>query len=526
MPESLSIQGSTTQRLWLQNAEAERRYVVKLSPLKLSTQTTVDFYFTDSVWSDVESFQYRPLILGDITNRQSLPSELLGGASRANGSLSIDNSLGDFDGWLTNYSWGGRSIRIYGSDPNNSGWQEIADYPRVISALIDRVEFSNHRTVVIHYTPETANANVDIHASALTVNEERWPIVYGRVYNVPGKPYTDDTILDSDRIFKISRYPVDSIDAVYVDRVAQSLDADYLTLSALDTAQASLIAGEYATCVAEGLFAVHSSADGVITCDVKGRDDSGPGYQDTAGEIVEDIAEDSAQLDSLKFPQFVLNDTPSDVFKTAAPQEIGFFLDGSRNVLDLIGDIVASVGGVYWWDNHGELCPAVWTAPNSSESQGTIDEITDIIGDTSVRAWEPPVYRAEVRYNRNYQTMDSGGLPSTVTGPQDFIINEWRDVSVADPETESKYENARQLIVETMMQQASEAAQEAQRLLQLHKVPRFVYKLRAWNRCGGYAIMDTWQLVHSRWAPLGKYVRVISVTDNFTQQYSDLELWG
>lgn len=167
------------------------------------------------------------------------------------------------------------------------------------------------------------------------------PWVHGRVRFM--EPVPLDLI---DNVFQVSAYgPVDAIEGVYEGGASfGASQGDYADLAAL--LAADLAGGQWATCLALGLFRLGAPPAGVITADVRG--DSTGGYRDLTGAIIARIADHLGLSARVKLTDLAALDA-------AMPYPVGFVVANQEQFLSLVQRIVLMCNALAGVDMLGKL---------------------------------------------------------------------------------------------------------------------------------------------------------------------------
>lgn len=159
------------------------------------------------------------------------------------------------------------------------------------------------------------------------------PWVFGRALNV--EPVLIDAI---DNVYQVSAYgPIHAINAVY-ERGASfgPAEGDYANYDALVAADIS--EGEWATCLAQGLFRLGAPQAGVITCDVDG--DNGGGFLRRTGAILLRIAE------VLGISTALIDEDSLEQLDLQVPYNVNVVISGQISLLDLAQAMAAPCNAV------------------------------------------------------------------------------------------------------------------------------------------------------------------------------------
>ena len=179
----MSVIGTAEQLLWLRDRGSVRRYLVELNAYNVAASQAEDIFIASEAFTDAEGDAYQPVLVSGLTLTQRLPSSLLGGARVSGGGFDIDNSNGQFDGWLTDYSWSGRGVTIYGIDPANNAWTTRADYLKLFVGFVEQVDQVADNLLRVGFTQIGASANIDIFAHEVSTPTARVAMAYGKIRN-------------------------------------------------------------------------------------------------------------------------------------------------------------------------------------------------------------------------------------------------------------------------------------------------------------------------------------------------------
>jgi len=206
---------------------------------------------------------------------------------------------------------------------------------------------------------------------------------------------------------------------------------------------------------------------------------------------------------------------------------------GEVRASDVLSQIAQSVGA--WWgpDNLGVYRIAIGPDPTGTSAL-TITEsmVAPAGGITRTPSNNPgnglPVFRYTIRYRKNYavQTTDlAGGVTE-----EDRALYARPFSSTADEDTavQTKHLLAPEAFDETLLQDATDAADEATRRLTLYKVDRWVYPVpvRIKSTTLGVDMGDTVTLEHSRTVFDAGDLAVLTIALQPDSRTLALELWG
>ncbi len=213
-----------------------------------------------------------------------------GGGSRLEiGELVLVNSSGEFDDWI-GYGPDGRDIIVRqgtgGAYPDDftvilrGTVQSVsATFDEVVIALQDQQAVLDRPVQTARYAGDNALPD-GFEGTADDIKGLPKPRLYGKVFNV-----SPPCVNTSKLTYQINDGAVQSIDAVYDKGAALTPGSDYATGALLNAATVS--AGTFATCKAEGYFRLGASPTGTITCDAT----QGASAADrTVGRILQQLA--------------------------------------------------------------------------------------------------------------------------------------------------------------------------------------------------------------------------------------------
>lgn len=232
----------------------------------------------------------------------------------AAGELEIDNTEGDFDTWLTD-GWGGREIVLRLGDRD---WEK-ADFGIVLTGRVDRLVPAGDASLVLHIRDRLLELDRPIQENTVDDGENGdtlIPLCWGECFHV--SPVLVD---DTTHQYQVNDGPIEAIVAVYENGKTTAL-----------TVTPNLSAGT---------FTLSDKPSGALTVDVKGAKPSGV-WLTKPGEIVRDIV---TRIGGFADPGDL--DTASFTALDASAPAIGLYIDGRRNLLDVVDEILRSVRGYY-----------------------------------------------------------------------------------------------------------------------------------------------------------------------------------
>lgn len=344
------------------------------------------------------------------------------------------------------------------------------------------------------------------------LDKKRIPIAVGRYSYVTPAP-----VIPAEKIYQVSFRSVEEITAVYDGGVVLTFTADYATLALLRAA--TLIAGQYATCLAEGLFRLGGSSFKQVT--VTGKGDNVGGYVETTADVVRrliNIAADVTDPGDFDTGAF-------DLLNAQQPAPVGYYLDYNSNesLRDVAGKLMGGIGG---WCGYEPRTALIYVrrfaAPGIAPSEFYKEiDLIDFAMEPLPGAVDPPPRRFRVAYNRNWtiQTDIFGEVSENdpdraayLGTPYSLASTEEADSAaiVADhplaPDPDP---------VESYFALQPNALAEAERLLALYRALRNVYRFKVKDRLLLHRVGQTIQLEHPRYhMTAGKNMRIVGLREN------------
>jgi hypothetical protein len=347
------------------------------------------------------------------------------------------------------------------------------------------------------------------------------PLCFGRVRNIT-PPLVDSTNV----IYQVHDGAVFAIDGVFESGADITLDtgvgtggdvADYASL-----VSASVTAGQYATCKAEGLFKLGSSPTGLITADVRG-DVVGGVYVNGVDTVVRRLLFNRAGLSESR-----VNKTSFAQLASSASGEMGWFIDHQSrpSAGDVVDAIVRGVAGFWGAGRDGRIRAGRLSVPEDVSPVYALDEIS--ILDLRIDGQPIPRYRQRVAYKPNW-TPGQVNLAASVTASRRQFLTE-RDRSAVSIDTTVQVRHPEALDTEALLspfENSSDAQTLSDELLSLHKRDRIV--VRAHVARLSY-LFDLGQPLSVTWGrhglSSGRTMILVGVEEDARTGTADLLLWG
>lgn len=345
------------------------------------------------------------------------------------------------------------------------------------------------------------------------------PLCFGQRRNLPA------VLVDqAAQIYQVHTREINAVLGVFEGAapITDSTD-DYADYSSL--AGASVASGEYATCLAYGLFRLGAAPSGQVTADIQG--DAVGGYVDTAAEIAQRLLEDFGGVQTAEIDTAALT-----AFAAAEAGAIGLWIGAEAIDVDAAMDrIAASV--LAWWGckRDGLYTMGALRGPLPGETDFSFTEGVHILHITplqpSEEAWPPP-WRIGVGYDP-VETVQSGdGLSgSASTARRQLVSQAYRYALAADAGIPGRYRQAQNWSELPAAFSDSTAAQaKAAALLAAYGSGQRLYDAKIPARLA--YLLDLGQGGTITAPSLGitaKAARIVGIIENPAQNEARLTLW-
>lgn len=260
------------------------------------------------------------------------------------------------------------------------------------------------------------------------------------------------------------------------------------------------------------------TAGGVITADVKGAAFGGI-FETTTGHIMR-------RLLLTRLTQADINTDSLAAFIRTCPQTVGIYVKERRNLIDVLDELVRSVGGFYTPGRDGRLLFGRMEPPTGSPVLTLTED--DVIHN-GIRLVKQSVPLATVRlgYGRNY-TLQSKLNGAVTSDRRDLYTTSGRTVSRNNEAVKAAHLLALEPVAkQTTLMDALEAAIEAERLLALWGVVRKTFEVDCRIAPLTTNLGEVVHLTHSRYGlAAGVLLRIIGIRENIIDKGVTLTLWG
>lgn len=455
--------------------------------------------------------------------RSLLGSDIIGNFSSGVGELELANTDGGYDFLIQGFAIDGRAIIVKvgreGDLYDNfytifsgtaSDWNVQEDVVKI--KLVDNG----------YLLDVTIQANLYLGTGGLEGTSDllgkRKPRAFGYVKNV-----SPPLVIPSTLTYQVNDGQIQAITAVYDRGVSLTFSADYASAALL--ASASIASGNYATCLALGLFRLNTAPSGTITCDVSG-DKRGGVFVSKSSDIVRRIIASSSIADplGLYLPSFtqVAIEQPADIGYWVAP-------DDTNTIADALSNIMGGVGGWAGFRRSGKLEVGIFKTPVGTTPNALFDkvDVLNIQRQPLPSSLTPPPYRFRCGYQHNWtvQTDVAGAVSATrksFLAQQDRYSNSLNTTVLLD----HPFAHDRNPISSYFANQA-DAQTESDRLLELYSGSAALYRFTVGIQPFALDLGDVANLKYPRWdLTVGRNLRIVEMTENAQDNTIELVAYG
>lgn len=383
---------STLQQL-VDNAYAEKSYLVELAPYNLSTSSVVNLYYSDRgfVTSPSESpanTLYDSRVMEALNFQRSMFQQgKIGGRSVPGfGEIVLNNADGGLDA-LVGYAWDSRAVTIKVGEVGAN----LSQHFTIFEGVSKSVEFDDMTLrIIIHDDQDIFTRTIPSVLYAGTGGNEGTdvlkgtpkPLCFGEVTNII--PVLVDP---TNNVYQINDGQIEAITNVYVDGVRTT---------------------SFTPDLANGRLTMGSTPTGIVTCDVKGAKPSGS-YKSTAADIVRYIG---SQFGGLTDPGDF--DTASfTALNTANSTPVGIYLTGFSQIGAVLDALINSIGAFYGFGRDGKFSVGrLELASGTADLEADSTNILEINHQPTVI----PNYQVFLSYKHNFKVFTEQEL-GTIAAP-------------------------------------------------------------------------------------------------------------
>lgn len=463
---------------WLKDSTAIRCILVE-AVSNVSGSDVTNYLSTKNYTDEVAPRIYDSIVSAgsiQLIERMSIDSS----PSMSFGDVEIYNQDGRYDSWL-NDIWVNKAITILVGDVR---WAR-ADFVTIFSGTIEDIDSRSAQTLNIKVRDKLQRLNTPMTETVLggsTINKnELVPLCFGECFNVTPL-LSDPATLE----FKVHSSAIESIIEVRDNGVP---------VAATKT-------------VAQGKFTLAAQPFGQVTASVQG--DKPSSWNTTVSKIVQRIV--TAYGGDNKLTSGDLDTVQLAAFDTANPQPVGVYMQDRDNTLSVCNSIATSVGAQLVMSRLGELqlLKIELPAPGTPFEIGTDDIIQNSL---SISRKLPVKAAFKVNYNRNF-TLQPGLLTGIPEAHKKMYATEYLSQTASDAGVKTAYKlDSEPVAIDSMLLTESDADDEADRLLDLYKTPRFIITFTGTARLVELVLGQAVTLIYPRFGlDAGKSGQVIGLS--------------
>ncbi|MBD8654114.1 hypothetical protein IFT68_00550 [Oxalobacteraceae sp. CFBP 13730] len=379
------------------------------------------------------------------TERLSLDGE--GGLSA--GELEIENVGGARDAWAgPRYVWKNRVNKAYIGDVR---WSH-GDFRPIFNGITADIAPRGRQALALKLRDKLQRLNTAISEVKLGGTSEQrdalLPIALGQVFNVT-------PLLINAAILKYQVH----------------VGANDSVIEVRDNAAPVAFTSDPAT----GTFQLPPRGDpvGVVTASVRGA--AAGGYVDTAAQIVKRLVTSYGKV-SDRFTDADLDLANIAAFDAAHQQTMGLYSTARQNVLAACQMLLSSVGAQLVMSRLG-LARLIKVALPAAGTPLVIRPEHMVDGTLQPAARTDVVGAVKLGFARAWTVQDAGTLANLPEVHKTLFTEEWLSTTKSDQATLATYRlNAEPVQIDTMLLTRADAEAEAERRLDLWKVPRTTYE--------------------------------------------------
>lgn len=385
---------------------------------------------------------YRPIAtVGTLFTEQL---SLTGDGALSAGDVEIDNYAGERDGWMS-YVWTNRPFKAYIGDVR---WAR-ADFRPIFNGIIADIAPSGRSKLLLKLRDKLQRLNTPITEAKLggaTQNADALlPLVFGEVHNI-SPLLVDPATLQ----YQAHNGPVESIFEVRDNGVPVSVTVSNAT----------------------GKFTLNQQSFGAVTASVQG--DKPVAYTNTVAKLVQRLVTGYGKPGD-RFTDADLDAANLAAFDVAHPQPVGLYAPDRLNILTACQDLAGSVSAQLVMSRLGLLRLVQIALPATGPA--FVVRPSHIVEDTLEPRERTDVFGAvKVGFAKNWTVQE--GLVTNIPEEHKVLFGtEWLTTTKSDAGVLAAYRlNAEPVQEDTMLLRRIDADVEAQRRLDLCKVPRTTYE--------------------------------------------------
>ena len=568
---------STQFQAWLEDSNAKRCMLVEVVVNIAGIETTLYLSNKNYVTGPAETpanITYLPFIQNSLAFTQAIPID--GSASLSYGDIAIDNTNGDRDSWL-NYIWANRQISIYIGDITFARTDFTKIYSGYVSdiASSDRntINISIRDLLQKLNTPITSTL-----IGGTSQNKEQLrPLVFGEVHNITPVLFDAANLIymvHNGPIESIIEVRDNGVPLVLGVSYTVNLTSGTFTLlrapigtitcsvqgerSTINPITGNVLTGNYTTTTvswtratttatvthtAHGMLTgatiyITSSSDlaavpsGVYTITVTNSNTYTivvPNAGSNAGTVVISTYTNTVarliQIIVSKYGTIVLNSSDMDIsaintFDSNNQAPVGIYVTSNTNVINVCQDLASAVGAQFTSNRNGLVTILKIDTPSAVGQTKYITDTDIVFGSLTIDQKIPIQGAIKLGYCQNW-TIQNTLLTGIPEAHKTMFAMEYLTATVKDSAILTQYNLSNEPEIKNTSMVSNSGTipyvtNEANRLLSLWKVPRFVYRMECTAKFLNISLGEMVSLTHYRFGLSGsKYGQVISISTNW-----------
>ena len=332
--------------------------------------------------------------------------------------LDLDNTDGLFDKYKR-FGFAGHSVSIYLLDDFTSSPNATNLYFKGITASVEhnidvmKINLTNNlEKLVVPMTEKVFSSNnsgpVGLEGNEDTLKNKVKPILYGRVFNIELVQVNTPILMYCCNYSKTGiRKSINRVLVVRDKGGELGFNGDYVSAVLLESA--TILLGNYATCLNEGLIRLRSKPVGEVTADIYESEVDQCSAPRVVQRILQDVMGFTAGTD------YNAGDLEELHIKNACP--VGVYIQGNETVLSTITSVLDSIGAWMCPDSAGSFRFGRVEDPSNFSSSALIDSIHEdslkLIG-TNDNGKNIPAFKVELKHTRNWKVTQGGSLLESI----------------------------------------------------------------------------------------------------------------
>lgn len=460
------------------------------------------FYFSNGAYTTdpldtPTNTAYIPLITGGINFGESLTLD--GSVSISVGSIELDNTSGQLDGYFFSHIWKNRSVSIYIGDPS---WKK-SDFKLLFKGNIAEIASTgrNNLSLVISDVFQKLNASISdqtVQIAGKSNAVELVPLTFGECFNITPLLLNSGTLT-----YQVHNGPIEDIIEVRDNGIPVAFTKD----------------------LANGKFTLTRAPFGQITCSVQGHKPSNT-YSNKIGETIKNILTQYGpsgarlQISDINTTNFTNFDNSFPTVNGEYTRGIGVYIRESANVLDVCNRLAKSAraqvtvtAGPQASDSDVGLLKLIKLEIASSAVQSiTSSDIEEY--SLSIAEKAPINPTSKLGYSKNWTVQESGlaaGVPAnlqSIYGKEYFItITNNYDVATA-----YKLNSENDALEDTLLIHKTGAENESYIRSSFWSTPRYIYNFVGYPHLFDLQLGDTISLTNRRYLLSNKLGIIVNIS--------------